>query len=120
MVNAVNGASCLTACGTSCDPPGNLVATALTTSSATLSWSAVGVTNYTLQWKPVPSGTWTTVTGLATNTYSLTGLTASTAYEFRVLSVCGATSSAYSTVQTFTTPAPCPDAMEQFNVLTGY
>ena len=117
MVNAVNGASCLTACGTSCDPPGNLTVGALTTSSATLSWSAVGVTNYTLQWKPAASGTWTTVAGLTTNTYNLTGLSASTAYEFRVLSVCGAASSAYSPVQPFSTPAPCPDALEPNNTV---
>lgn len=117
MVNAVNGASCLAACGTSCDPPGNLGVTALTTNSATLSWSAVGVTNYTLQWRPAGSGTWTTVTGLTSNTYALTGLSASTAYEFRVLSVCGAASSAYSSAQSFTTPAPCPDALEPNNTV---
>lgn len=119
IVNAVNGASCLTACGNSCDPPGNLTVGALTTSSATLAWSAVGVTNYTLQWKPAASGTWTTVTDLTTNTYNLTGLSASTAYEFRVLSVCGASSSAYSTVQPFSTPAPCPDALEPNNTVAA-
>jgi hypothetical protein len=119
IVNAVNGANCLTVCGTSCDAPGNLTAYALTTTSATLSWSSVGATSYTLQWKPSASSTWTTVTGLTGNTYNLTGLTQTTPYDFRVLSICGASSSAYSGIHTFTTPTPCPDALEPNNSLAA-
>ena len=119
IVNAVNGANCLTVCGTSCDAPGNLTAYALTTTSATLSWSSVGATSYTLQWKPSASSTWTTVTGLTGNTYNLTGLTQTTSYDFRVLSICGASSSAYSGIHTFTTPTPCPDALEPNNSLAA-
>jgi hypothetical protein len=115
IVNAVNGANCLTVCGSSCDAPGNLTAYALTTTSATLSWSSVGATSYTLQWKPSTSGTWTTVTGLTGNTYNLTGLTQSTSYDFRVMSICGASSSSYSGIYTFTTPTPCPDSLEPNN-----
>lgn len=117
MVNRVNAGSCLSACGTSCDPPGNLSATAITTTSATLSWASIGATGYTLRWKAVASGTWTTVTGLTGNTYNLSGLTQSTAYEFQVLSICGALSSAYSTSGTFTTATPCPDVSEPNNTV---
>lgn len=117
MVNRVNSASCLTACGTSCDAPGGLTATAITTTSATLSWASIGATGYTLRWKAVASGTWTTVTGLTGNTYNLSGLTQSTAYEFQVLSICGALSSAYSTSGTFTTATPCPDVSEPNNTV---
>jgi hypothetical protein len=117
IVNAVNGASCLSACGTSCDPPSNLTATNLATTSATLSWSSIGTLSYTLRWKLVSSGTWTTVTGLTGNTYAISGLTEGTEYEFQVLSVCDASSSAYSSSYTFTTPVPCPDALEPNNTL---
>lgn len=117
IVNAVNAASCLTACGTTCDAPGNLSVTNLTPISALLSWSAIGVTNYDLQWRQVGTPTWTTVTGLTTNTYPLTGLVQATNYEFQVRSNCGASSSSYGTVRTFTTPVPCPDALEPNNTL---
>ncbi len=117
IVNAVNAATCLTTCGTSCDPPGYLTAFSITTNSAILSWSTVGATGYTLRWRPAAGGTWTTVTGLAGNTYALTGLTQTTAYEFQVLSICGASSSAYSGSVIFSTIAPCPDALEPNNSL---
>ena len=93
IVNAVNAASCLSVCGTSCDAPGNLTALSITTSSATLSWSAIGAVSYTLQWRLASGGSWTTVTGITGNTYVLSGLTQGTAYEFQVLAVCGAGSS---------------------------
>ncbi|HQW06158.1 MAG TPA: fibronectin type III domain-containing protein [Flavobacteriales bacterium] len=115
IVNAVNGASCLGVCGTTCDAPGNLIATGLTVNSANLSWSAVGVTGYDLQWREVGAGTWTTVNGLVGNTYALGGLAQGTAYEFRVRSICDAQTSAYSSIYTFTTAVPCPDTMEPNN-----
>ncbi len=117
IVNRVNSASCLSACGTSCDAPGNLFATGITTTSATLSWAAIGATSYTLRWKPTAGSTWTEVTGLTTNTYALGGLAQSTAYEFQVLSLCGASSSGYSSSYGFTTISPCPDAFEPNNSL---
>lgn len=115
MVNAVNAATCLAVCGNSCDAPGNLTATAITVNSATLSWAALGATTYTLRWKLVSGSTWTEVTGISGNSYALTGLSQGTAYEFQVLSICGATSSAYSTSRTFTTVLPCPDSLEPNN-----
>ncbi|MFZ1332965.1 MAG: fibronectin type III domain-containing protein, partial [Flavobacteriales bacterium] len=115
IVSAVNGASCLTACGNSCDAPGSLVATGVSSTAATLTWAAIGATTYTLQWKPTSSGTWTTVTGISGNTYPLAGLTPVTSYDFRVMSVCGATSSGYSTTYSFSTPTPCPDMLEPNN-----
>lgn len=115
MVNRVNASTCLAACGTTCDPPGNLFATGITVSTATLSWAAIGATSYTLRWRGVGASTWNEVTGLTNNSYALSGLTQSNAYEFQVLSVCDATASAYSTTYTFTTPAPCPDAFEPNN-----
>ncbi|MCC6541748.1 MAG: fibronectin type III domain-containing protein [Flavobacteriales bacterium] len=112
IVNAVNNASCLTACGTTCDAPGTLTAINIGVTTATLSWSAVGVATFDLRWRQVGAPTWTDVLGVVGNTYSLSGLTQGTNYEFQVRSVCGGTSSPYSTTRTFTTAVPCPDVLE--------
>jgi len=117
ILNEVNSSNCLLACGTSCDPPGPLYVSALNPTTCTLNWGNVGAVSYTLRWKAQASGTWNTVTGLTGTTYPLTGLTQSTAYEFQMLSVCGVASSAYSASINFTTPVPCPDAMEPNNTL---
>lgn len=104
IVNAVNNASCLTNCAVSCAAPSGLSSSTVTTSSALLSWGAVtGATSYSLQWKPSTSSTWTTVTGLTSPSYSLTGLSAGTAYSYQVMTVCASGSSAYSTTASFTT-----------------
>ena len=88
-----------------CTKPGGLSADSISTHGATLHWGAVtSALSYNLQWKPTSSTSWTTVTGLTTNSYTLTGLSGSTSYDYEVQSVCasGATS-AYSTVAAFTT-----------------
>lgn len=123
IVNNINNASCLTACssGGTCGVPGGLSAGSLTTSSAALLWSAVsGAASYTLQWKPTSASTWTTVTGLPSAGYNLSGLTANTAYQFQVLAVCSGGSSAYSATTGFTTigTSGCPDIQEP-NGTTG-
>lgn len=115
IINRVNSASCLAQCGTSCDPPLPLNVSSITAISATLSWASFGLGNYTLRWKPTSSGTWTVITGLTGTTYNLTGLTQDTEYEFQVLSVCGGSSSAYSTSRVFTTPVVCTDPYEPNN-----
>jgi hypothetical protein len=117
ILDRVNGASCLAACGSSCDPPNGLSVSSLFATTATLQWPSLGVVSYTLRWKPQASADWTTLTGLTTNSYALTGLNPTTAYEFQVLSVCNTGSSAYSSAYGFTTPAPCPDASEPNNTL---
>ncbi|MBK9701137.1 MAG: hypothetical protein IPO79_13880 [Flavobacteriales bacterium] len=50
--NRVNASACLAQCGSTCDPPGTLSVTNLTSNAATLSWSNLGVAAYTLRWKP--------------------------------------------------------------------
>jgi hypothetical protein len=117
IVNNINNASCLTACssGGTCGVPSGLSAGSLTTSSAALLWSSVsGATSYTLQWKPTSGSIWTTVTGLPSAGYNLSGLAANTAYQFEVLAVCSGGSSAYSTATNFTTlsTSGCPDIQE--------
>ncbi|MBI5914536.1 MAG: fibronectin type III domain-containing protein [Bacteroidetes bacterium] len=90
--------------GGGCGTPGGLNATNITSSSATLNWSAVsGATAYNLQHKPASGQNWTTVSNLSGTSYNLTGLSASTAYEFKVQAVCGSNTGSYSSPATFTT-----------------
>ncbi len=85
--------------------PTGLSASGVTTSAANLSWSAVAGTTYNVRYKPTASATWTTVTS-STNSVALSGLTAGTAYEAQVASVCpNATTSAFSSSVLFTTTA---------------
>lgn len=110
-------ATCSTGGGTSCGTPGTLTATSITQSSANLGWgSVVGAQNYNVQLKLSSSSTWTTYTVSGT-TMGATGLSAGTAYNFRVQANCSGTLGSYSTTYTFTTQsAPaCPDAYEPNN-----
>ena len=92
----------------SCGTPTDLTSSGITTTSATVSWTAVpGAVTYNLQWKPSSSSTWTTVNGITTTSNDLTGLTDGTTYQFQVQTVCSAGSSSYSTSTSFTTMVSC-------------
>jgi len=87
-----------------CSTPTGLTSSSVTNTSATVSWTAVtGAVTYNLQWKASSSSTWTTVSGITTTSSSLTGLTAGTAYQFQVQTVCSAGTSGYSAPVTFST-----------------
>jgi hypothetical protein len=105
------------ACGT----PVNPTVSNINTTTVSLNWAAVsGVKSYTVQHKPTTGTTWTTVANITGTTYNLTGLTANTAYQFKVLSVCASGSSAYTGATNFTTSAAvvstgCTDNYEANN-----
>ncbi|WP_052733137.1 PA14 domain-containing protein [Hymenobacter terrenus] len=104
---------------TSTPPPASCgLATSLSTSGvsstgATLAWAAVsGATSYNVRYRILNTTTWTTTTS-TTASKVLTGLTASSNYEFQVQTVCSSTStSAFTSSATFptnsggTTPPP--------------
>lgn len=100
-----------------CGTPAGLSATNISQSSATLNWGAVsGAGTYNLQWKVSTSGTWTTVTGLTTNQYNLSGLSGNTTYNFKVQAVCNGVSGAYAPAASFTTlSGACTDPYESNN-----
>jgi hypothetical protein len=77
---------------TTCNTPTGLASANVTSTAATVSWGSVsGAVNYTVQYKPTASTTWTTAAAAATGTsVNLTGLTASTAYDWRVKTNCTA------------------------------
>ncbi len=94
---------------TSCGVPTGLSASSITSTGATTGWAAVtGASSYTLQYKASTAPSYTVVTGLTTNSDALTGLSASTKYYFEVETVCASSTSAFSTLDSFTTSAaPC-------------
>ena len=86
-----------------CATPTGLSASSVTTSGATLGWTAVtGSLSYNLQYGTSLSSL-TTVTGLTTNSYGLSSLSSGTKYYFKVQTVCSGGSSGYSVLDSFTT-----------------
>lgn len=109
---------------TSCVAPSALASSAITQTTATVSWGAVsGSTGYTFEYKPSTLTTWTATTSTATSR-SLTGLTAGTTYDIRVKNNCSTTSSsAYTTSQfvSTATTGSCSQNYESNNtVATAY
>ncbi len=99
-----------------CNAPVGLTSSLVSTTTAMVSWTAVaGSVGYILEWKTTAGATWTTATVTPTS-YNLSGLAASTAYQYRLKNKCSASvSSAYSATGTFTTQASCYDAWEANN-----
>ncbi len=97
-----------------CAVPSGLSVGSITSSSASLSWGAVtGAVSYNLQWKLSSAGTWTTVNGITATSHALSGLAASSSYDFQVMTACSGNSSAYSSTASFTTSAAaCADGYE--------
>lgn len=106
--------------GPTCGVPASLTATSITSSSATLNWGAVsGATSYNVEYKATASSTWNNATATATS-LAVSGLNASTTYEFRVQAVCGANTGSYSSSATFTTSAAgCSDVYESNNSISA-
>lgn len=71
-----------------CDVPTYVYTTDITGTSATLNWSDMGATSYTVRYKKTTEDDYTEITGITANTYSLTGLTEMTSYVWNVKSVC--------------------------------
>jgi hypothetical protein len=91
--------------GSGCSSPAGLVSSAITTTSATVGWTAVsGAVSYDVDYKASSSATWiNAATGTTATSVGLTGLTAGTTYDYRVRTNCASGSSAYSAAQFTTT-----------------
>ena len=114
-------AATFTTTAAACAVPSGLAAGSITSSTATLSWTAVsGATSYNIQYKLSSASSWTTVTS-STNSKAITGLVASSTYNYQIQTVCSSSSSsAYATAATFTTTAPAcgADSYEPNNSLS--
>jgi parallel beta-helix repeat protein len=90
----------------SCFAPSGLNATNLSLTGATLGWTAGGSeTAWDVQYgvSGFALGTGTTVSAITANPYSLTGLTASTNYQFYVRAACSSSNSTWAGPYTFYT-----------------
>lgn len=66
------------------DAPTGMASPAQTATTVDLTWTAiVGADNYVVRWSPAGAGTWTEQTPVATNADTVSGLTASTSYDFQ-------------------------------------
>ncbi len=84
--------------------PTTLASTNVLATSADINWASTGTgLNYEIEYQIAGSNNWQLTTS-TTNSLSITGLQPCTTYEYRVRSLCSATSaSTYSTIETFTT-----------------
>jgi len=98
--------------GSSCGSPAGLASSGITTTGATVSWTAVsGAVSYDVDYKLTTSSTWTNAATATTATsVAISGLTASTVYDWRVRTNCSSASSAYTAAQFTTASAPVCNA----------
>jgi hypothetical protein len=99
-----------------CGSPTGLTTSAITQTSATVSWATVsGATTYDVDYKAASSGIWinaaTATAGLSVN---LSGLTAGVLYDWRVRATCPAGTGSYVQAQFTTTgtTTTCPGAFD--------
>ncbi len=90
--------------GSGCGAPAGLASSGITTSGATVSWTAVsGAVSYDVDYKLTSTSTWTNAaTATASTSVAISGLSASTIYDWQVRTNCSGSSSAYTAAQ-FTT-----------------
>lgn len=89
-----------------CPEATDLVAGNVSTTKADLSWTAVSeAASYELQYKATGSSSWLSQT-IGSNSVSLSGLTASTDYEFQVKTLCADGSSLFTPSAFFRTAEP--------------
>ena len=91
-----------------CTVPTGLTSSSIFSTSVTLSWESLPAAKYTLQYRKASASTWNTVNNIIPASYTVTGLTPTTNYKFRVRSVCaGSVKSAYSAIKSFTSGIYC-------------
>ncbi|MGF2413390.1 T9SS type A sorting domain-containing protein [Ferruginibacter sp.] len=91
----------------SCGTVTGLAASAITTTTATVSWATLsGALNYDVDYKLNSSGTWTNAATATTSlSVALSGLTQSSLYDYRVRANCTGATGAYAQAQ-FTSASP--------------
>lgn len=103
------------------DLPNNPSEMSIASTSVTLKWTApsCGSTplSYQLQYKKSTDPTWTTISGITTLNYNLTGLLPSTAYNWKVRAVYAGGNSAFTKVRSFNT-LPMKDGTNTEQLIT--
>lgn len=95
-----------------CGSPTGLTTSSITSTSATLSWTSQScASSYTVEYKKASAATWT-AKAATTNSTNLTGLAPGTTYNWRVQSVCGTATSAFTNGSNFTTSTSLTTTVE--------
>ena len=91
-----------------CGTTSGMTAGSVTSSSALLSWNSVnGALSYNIRYRITSASVWSNKSSVSAST-SVTGLAASSVYEWQVQTICSSGSSAFTNSATFTTLASCP------------
>jgi hypothetical protein len=101
-----------------CNAPSGLNATGITTTAATLNWTAAAnATAYNVQYRMLGAASWTSFANVTGTSQAINGLSAGSGYEFQVQTICSATStSSWSASTSFATTATgCTDIYEANN-----
>ena len=103
-----------------CNAPSNLSSSSITTTGATVNWSAVsGGVSYNVDYSLSGANSWKNVATAVTSTSAaITGLNPSTGYDWRVMTNCAFGPSGYATSGFTTTVASC-DIYEPNNTLSS-
>ena len=104
-----------TAAPPTCGTVTGLTASSITVSGATVSWAALsGANNYDVDYKTNASSTWiNAVTATTSVSVNLSGLSASTLYDWRVRANCTGATGAYAQAQfTTATASACPGPLD--------
>ncbi|SHK04585.1 reprolysin-like metallopeptidase [Epilithonimonas mollis] len=76
--------------------PAGLAVSGITKTDAKIDWDAIADATYALRYKKTSDASWINLTGISSNTYTLTQLDEDTEYNVEVASVCSGTTGAYS------------------------
>ncbi|MBK6378368.1 MAG: M4 family metallopeptidase [Chitinophagaceae bacterium] len=107
-INSVEVFDVFTTLAAPCNAPTALTSSGITASQATVSWAAVsGAVNYSVQYKPAGSSTWSSSINTGTASLAITGLSASTLYDWQVMTNCNANASSFVSAQFTTLTPPC-------------
>jgi len=103
-----------------CTTPTGLSTTNITSTGAKLNWGVVsGALSYKARYRKTGTTTWTNVT-VSTNSYTVTGLSSGTSYDWKVLTNCsGSTTSSYSSTLVFNTLCATPSGLSTSNITTS-
>jgi hypothetical protein len=112
--SAYSAAQFTTTSTVNCGAPTGLISSAITTSGATLSWTAVsGATTYDVNYKAASSSTWLNLaSGIPSTSVGIGSLTANTLYDWRVRATCTGGSGNYTTAQFTTLSTTCASTLD--------
>lgn len=101
-------------------PPANVVVSAVTGSSATVSWDDAGADSYEVRFRESGMTTWTTQTGIAGTSTTLNSLTSETQYDAEVRAECNGDFTSFSVTVNFTTLETVLNYCPSFGTRTSF